>query len=65
MRKLPQDLAFPLGMGSKRQPANNNKNIPNGDGLIHNNHNNIHRQISSTTIETAPPNTVPDESANI
>lgn len=60
MRKLPQDFAFPLGMGSKRQQPNH-KNMPNGDGLIHNNHNNYHRQISNTTIETAPPNTVPDE----
>lgn len=65
MRKLPQDLAFPLGMGSKRQQPNHNKNVPNGDGLIHNNHNNYHKQLSNTTIETAPPNTVPDGSHNL
>lgn len=64
MRKMPQDFAFPLGMGSKRQQQNNHsKHIPNGDGPYHNH--TYNKQLSNTTIETQPPNTIPDESVNL
>lgn len=47
MRKLPQDLAFPLGLGSKRNQQ------PNGDGPLPNSVDN-HTASSKDELEAKP-----------
>lgn len=49
MRKLPQDLSFPLGLGSKRQQQ------PNGDGPLPNSVDN-HTASSKDELEAKPAN---------
>lgn len=48
MRKLPQELAFPLGLGSKRYQQQN------GDGPLPNSVEN-HTASSSEELEATPP----------
>lgn len=35
MRKLPQDFAFPLGLGSKRHQSYQNGDVPQANGGTH------------------------------
>ncbi|XP_038115504.1 probable phospholipid-transporting ATPase IM isoform X6 [Culex quinquefasciatus] len=57
MRKLPQDFAFPLGLGSKKQQQNNadaaaSKNAASNGSPINNNNNNIATNVNNNSTTT-------------